>query len=275
VQNLSTAKQLLYTTTKIVTYLGDDPTGSGTGFFYSIEIEGGSVTLLITNKHVLQGSDKAIIRMHCEKDGVASIEGIALNFSFPDILLHPEPEVDLCALGLGDTIGLLSSAGHNVNFYSARRADIPTPDEWLTLDAIEEVTMIGCPRGIADDVNNFPIVRRGVTSSDPSKPYNGKPEFMVDMACFPGSSGSPIYLFNPIGYYDPAQQANVFGTRVKLLGVLYAGPQFTANGTIVFATPPQFQVNTMMHLGYAIRSSQILVLEELVLAMVASPTQSN
>lgn len=49
--------------------------------------------------------------------------------------------------------------------------------------------------------------------------------------------------------------------RLKLLGILYAGPQVTNSGQIILATPPKVTVNSMMHLGNVINSNQIRVLE--------------
>ncbi len=44
--------------------------------------------------------------------------------------------------------------------------------------------MIGYPNGIWDEANNMPIIRRGITATHPNFNYNGKPEFMIDAACF-------------------------------------------------------------------------------------------
>ncbi len=119
--------------------------------------------------------------------------------------------------------------------------------------------MIGCPRGISDEVNNLPIVRRGITATSLSKLYNGKPEFMVDMACFPGSSGSPIFLYNRNGFFDRKQNSYMMGTtRLKFVGVLYAGPLVTNDGQLVLGQVPRVAVQSMMHLGNALRSTTVL-----------------
>jgi hypothetical protein len=60
---------------------------------------------------------------------------------------------------------------------------------------------------------------------------------MVDLACFPGSSGSPVFLFN-IGSFPHRAGGFVIGNRIKLLGILYAGPQFTAEGEIKVVNVP-------------------------------------
>ena len=70
------------------------------------------------------------------------------------------------------------------------------------IDAIEDIIFIGYPNGIWDSVNNMPILRKGSTATHPCLNYNGKKEFMIDAACFPGSSGSPVLIFNENGYKD-------------------------------------------------------------------------
>lgn len=114
---------------------------------------------------------------------------------------------------------------------------LPSQAEWADFMAIEEVVMIGYPDGIWDGVNNMPIFRRGITATHPNLDYDGKRQFLIDAACFPGSSGSPVMLYN-FGTYTDRKGNTVIGTRVKLLGVLFAGPQHTATGEIVMMSVP-------------------------------------
>ncbi|WDL97888.1 hypothetical protein [Alicyclobacillus sp. ALC3] len=80
-------------------------------------------------------------------------------------------------------------------------------------------------------MNNFPIFRHGSTATQPGVDYNGEPKFLIDMACFPGSNGSPVLLYNPGGY--ATREGFTFKSRLYLIGVLYAGPMFTAEGVAV------------------------------------------
>lgn len=86
-------------------------------------------------------------------------------------------------------------------------------------------------------MNNCPVFRRGATATHPNTDYCGKKEFMIDAACFPGSSGSPVLLYN-FGTYSDRQGNITVGTRIKLLGILCAGPQHTAAGEIVITNVP-------------------------------------
>jgi len=128
--------------------------------------------------------------------------------------------------------------------------------------------MIGYPNGIWDSVNNQPIFRKGITATHPNLDYNGNAEFMIDIACFPGSSGSPVMIYNPSEYTD--RQGNTFmgTTRLILMGILYAGPQHTITGDIEIVNIPQLQQPTAIsqipnNLGIVIKSEKILELEDL------------
>lgn len=100
--------------------------------------------------------------------------------------------------------------------------------------------MIGYPNGIWDSKHNLPLIRKGITSTHPKYEFNGKPEFLIDAACFPGSSGSPVFLAN-LGMYFDKKGNTVVGTRLGLLGVLYAGPQHTAQGDVRIVPVPTNQ----------------------------------
>ena len=73
---------------------------------------------------------------------------------------------------------------------------MPDATALAKLNAVEEIMMIGYPNGLWDAKNNLPIVRRGITGTPAFVDYNDKPEFVIDAACFPGSSGSPVFIVN-------------------------------------------------------------------------------
>lgn len=141
---------------------------------------------------------------------------------------------------------------------------IPSSQQLNEIDIAEEIIMIGYPNGLWDSVNNMPIVRRGSMATNISLDHNGKREFMIDAACFPGSSGSPVILFNKGGYTDKQGNLNWGNGRLYLLGILYAGPQLTVTGEIQVVTVPNAQQKALSvshipnNLGYIIKSSAIL-----------------
>lgn len=263
-QEMSNSEQLIHTTVKISSLLNGETTSYGTGFFFNFLMdEQTHVPTIVTNKHVLQGADSLEVRLHIKSgdrpSGRFANVRIAINDS--TVTMHPAQNIDLCAVHMADVIQELEAAGHPVFAISLSTEFLPSPDDWHHYDAMEELTMIGCPNGLTDEANNLPIARRGIAATAPSRDYNGKPEFMVDMACFPGSSGSPIFIYNQNGYFDKKKDAHVIGVRGILVGILYSGPLISNTGSIILGHNASFQLSAMMHLGNAIKSSELLNLE--------------
>lgn len=149
---------------------------------------------------------------------------------------------------------------------------IPTEQELADLMALEDVLMIGYPNGIWDSTNNMPIFRRGATATHPKLNYEGRKEFVIDAACFPGSSGSPVFLYNE-GAWSTRQGANIGGTRIKLLGVLFAGPQYTASGEIRIVNVPTQQRALAFskipnNLGFVIRAERLREIQSTLLERI-------
>jgi hypothetical protein len=125
--------------------------------------------------------------------------------------------------------------------------------------------MVGCPNGLFDASNNLPMFRKGITASHPAKNYQGRSEFVVDLACFPGSSGSPVFLYSTGANFDRSSGNYSLGNiRMFLLGVLYAGPTINQQGRIVLSKDPSVSISAMMHLGMVVKSTRILDFEDMV-----------
>ena len=133
------------------------------------------------------------------------------------------------------------------------------------LNAVENILMVGYPNGLWDSKNNLPLFRTGITATPPFIDYEHKPEFIIDCACFTGSSGSPIFLVNE-GSYSKKGGGITIGNRFKLLGVLYAGPQQEAEGDIKIIPIPTVSkgkaiIEMPINLGYCIKADQLLYFE--------------
>ena len=46
-----------------------------------------------------------------------------------------------------------------------------------------------------DQVNLIPITRTGMTATPLQLDYDGRPSFLIDASVFPGSSGSPVFVY--------------------------------------------------------------------------------
>jgi len=267
VGNLSPSEQLTYSTVRIECEYPDGGIGTGTGFFFRFaEQQDKHVPAIVTNKHVIEGATRGKIHFN-----LADNQGLPLMANHVAIMIdnfqsawipHPIPDIDLCAMPIAPLLNQATQEGKRVFFITLDRSLIPPSSELAELTALEEIIMIGYPNGIWDALNNMPIIRKGITATHPNVDYNGKKEFMIDAACFPGSSGSPVFLFN-FGTYATKSGTTVVGSRIKLLGVLYAGPQHTATGEIEIVDVPTRQRAVTIsripnNLGLVIKSQRLL-----------------
>lgn len=107
------------------------------------------------------------------------------------------------------------------------------------LVGLDDIIMVGYPNGLWDSVNNLPILRAGTTATHPKYGYEGKAYFLIDCACFPGSSGSPVFIYNPSGWGDRLGNVHVGQGRLLFLAVLCAGPQHIVEGSVGIVEVPE------------------------------------
>lgn len=239
--DLSPSEQLAYTTVRIEC---DTPAGksTGTGFYFAFCRKGNQfVPAIVTNKHVVAGSTKGRFHLHLS-EGSGTVPTTHTGFEVTDFekqwIGHPNPDVDLCVMPIAPLLRSSEEQGKKLFYIPMDDKLLPAAADLANLMAIEEIVMVGYPNGIWDHVNNMPVFRRGATATHPNVDYCGRKEFMIDAACFPGSSGSPVLLYNFGNYVDRKGNTMIGSVRIKLLGVLYAGPQHTAAGEIVIQNLP-------------------------------------
>lgn len=273
--NLTLSEQLCYSTIRIECKDSAGNLSTGTGFFFKFQENketGLHVPVIVTNKHVIKDnvSGTLIFTTASEDNNPIDNKHFKLNIdNFQNAFkLHPDPNVDLCAMPIGHILNDLSQKGIKLFYIPLDNSLIPTKEQLEDFSAIEEIVMVGYPNGIWDIVNNQPILRKGITATHPNKDYLGKKEFMIDAACFPGSSGSPVFIFNENGYKDKKGNIYMGASRIIFLGVMYAGPQFTAQGEIKIISIPTKQVPIALssipnNLGLVIKAEKIKDLEQL------------
>lgn len=283
--NLSISEELAFTTVRIEC---EDTTGAistGTGFIFRFADDGEQqIPAIVTNKHVIEGA--SIGRFHmtlADEDGGPSFteqRPIQLDNFAQRWVGHPDPDIDLCVMMIAPILEAAIAEGVSLFFKQVTWDLVPNKDELDDMVLLEDVLMVGYPNGIWDAANNMPIFRRGTTATHPNLDYNGASEFLIDAACFPGSSGSPVFLFNQ-GSHSTKSGGMVVGRgRLKLLGILYAGPQYQVTGEVKVVTVPTqnipISISTIPNnLGICIKSGQLQVFEDLFQKALAEAQVNN
>jgi hypothetical protein len=237
---VSVAEKLLFSTVRIETTLTNGSTGVGTGFFFDIQLDDQRVVpVIITNKHVIANSSSGQFQVH---EAETSNDQVRPSGEFFTIRLdrfldrwisHPNTEVDLCAMPFQPLRAEAEKIGRTIFSIPLSNGVILTDKALTEFSAVEDVLMIGYPIGLWDVANNLPILRRGITASHPGIDFDGKSIGVIDAACFPGSSGSPVLIVSEGAHANKAGALVFSGPRVVLLGVLFSGPQMTAEGEII------------------------------------------
>ena len=276
--------QLIHSTVRILCSDNAARLSSGSGYIYLFcELDGRSIPCIVTNKHVVKDAIRGTFHLTMKKaDGSADLgnhEAITVEDIQQICIPHPDANIDLVAIPIGQILNSANKSGKDYFFVPLGRALLPMHELLESLSPMEEIVMIGYPNGIWDETHNLPIIRRGITATHPRIDLNGKAEFLIDAACFPGSSGSPVFLAN-IGTYATAGGGVSLGTRIALLGTLYAGPQHTTTGEIVVVNVPTDTKSLAIgripnNLGYVIRSSALDALEDRVRAVAQPPSSRN
>jgi hypothetical protein len=272
IDGMTISEQLLYSTIRVECLYKNGSRGSGTGFFFRFLEERNSnfVPVIITNNHVINDSQLGALTFTKTDINGNPLDKEHVYFPLPNFeslwIKHPDNRVDLCAMPIGPIIEQAKSQNETIFLKSFGHSLLPSEEQLSNLTALEDVIMIGYPNGIWDSINNKPLFRKGITATHPFHDYNGKKEFMIDAACYPGSSGSPVFILNEFAYSD--KQGTYLGKpRLLLLCILYAGPQYTATGEIQIINVPTVQKPIVVssipnNLGLVIKSQRITELEQ-------------
>jgi len=218
----SIAEQLYFTTVRVETVDTSNAKGIGTSFIFDYELEKKHYLFLVTNKHVISGAKNASLTFTMAHEGEPLLgTGYRLVIeNFEDIWHgHTNANIDVAITPLAPLIEHVKKAGVDIFFRSIGSELIPSEEALKKVDAIEEVIFIGYPVGIWDAKNLLPVVRKGITASPIVIDFQGEPQFLIDASIFSGSSGSPVFLYNP-GIYKEKSGGTVVGTRLYLLGIV-------------------------------------------------------
>lgn len=211
----------MFTTVRIETKdtIGKEWVATGFLFNYKKQ-ENQYYTFLVTNKHVVKNKIEGTITFMKGKDKKPLL-GRAIKVNIPDFanMWHVHPNLDI-DVAVGSFTPILESMQKNmlIPYYRTVPSDlIPSEETWKEIDAIEEIIFIGYPSGIWDSKYFLPLTRMGITATHPTIDYEGKPQFLIDASVFPGSSGSPVFLYDP---RTRPGKVGIIPPRLFFLGIL-------------------------------------------------------
>jgi len=275
---LSTADFIVNSTIKLETHKirtengkSSDYTVSGTGFFFEFSYEGSSVPVIVTNAHVIDSLNSIVFyfkqKSNDGKPLYNSIERVHLEKEDLKWIRHPDPKVDLAVLPLTPMVRQFQ-AKHNKQLFFAAYEEKHIPNDSVTnsLSAIEEILMVGYPHGIRDIYNDLPVVRRGITATPFNFDYNSKKEFLCDLSVSPGSSGSPVLVFNPSSFTDKYGKLYM-KSRFLFLGISHLAFISPYEATVstegdtpgkVIPNPSRITTSIPFNIAVAIKSTKLL-----------------
>ena len=269
------ADQLVYSTVRIVCR-NATTISRGTGFFMRKDLDNGSnINAIVTNNHVVEGYDYAEITLSgvCSDGAPDDQNHVTLKIKNlqSKTVSHPDKDIDICLLFVNDEIEASEKAGKPVYYRAIGSGMTLRPADYDSLTSIEDVVMIGYPNGIIDTYNNKPVVRKGITATSLKLDYNGTPDFMIDIACFYGSSGSPVFLRKEGLSKEVAENGITLGLTpsYSLLGIIHSMSIAKTDGEIVVkeiptAKKPVAETTIPLNLGQVTKTSKILEIFELV-----------
>ncbi len=249
--------QLLFTTVHIWAEKKDGGKSTGTGFIYSVDGQEKDTFLpfLVTANHVTQDSSRVLVEfVLSENDAPNPGEKFRAEIEGKYFEKYREIEDDLSAIPLAGLFNHIQRSGKEIFCRSIDETMVPENDAIAELSAIEEVTFIGYPSGLHDQVNGLPLVRKGTTSSPIWSDFKGKSCFVIDAGVFPGSSGSPVFIFNNGAYAHDGNFA--IGNRLLFVGMV----------SDVIRRRESAQPNVYLNLGKVIKAA---VVKEFLSSVVA------
>lgn len=241
-------------------------TGVGTGFFYKMRNKksGEIRPTIVTNKHVLEGASTLNVHLRYTDGNEVVSHALQITNLGDKVIFHPNSYIDLAVLPLQNLLKPVESLSPLISYISEE--SIPTDEEIKKMKAIEDVVVVGYPNGLWDYVNMRPLVRRGITASDYKLNYQNNPIFIIDCAIFPGSSGSPVFLYDK-GTQFSGNDVILGGLKVKFLGINSKVFIQRLEGDIIEKQiPTTFGTVSMLPigLGIIIKANQLKVFEDLL-----------
>ncbi len=246
-------------------------TFEGTSFVYEAMKNGNVIPVLITNNHVvpyypekLKISMNLHIKKHKEDSSISPTDFETVTFEYPQsaIVRHPDKQVDLCMILLIPAMDYLDKIGRPMLYVPFSSLWIPPKNKLF--DSIEEIIIPGFPMGslYLDQINSFPIARKGITATPLYMDYRGEKKFLIDVDGISGSSGAPVFLYDAIGSKNRDSNGGVSviissQPRVYLVGIYCAHFAYCSD-----TNNPEIKSVNSSNIGIVIKAEQIQALTD-------------
>lgn len=253
------------------------PTSVGTGFFYKVIHPTANIgkVLIITNKHVVReaevihfvlSSAASVTNLNEQHQPVGRMDQEIVWPLAGNLYLHPDPEIDLCGIDVTIPTGSVLQSGNQLRSMFLDSSWLPASADKQTIRDVEQVLVVGYPRGLWDNHNNMPIARLGTTATHPLALYQSKRNFLIDVAAFQGSSGSPVFSYEA-PMFRQADGSFTPGTKVQFIGVVWGVVEWSVEGKLKVVEIPSAQeqvpvISTSLHLAIALHAEAIRDLDE-------------
>lgn len=145
---------------------------------------------LVTNRHVVEGSDVIVTRFNRplnRPSQIFPIESRATDGSM-QWTIHPGG-ADVAIIPI--SIDILEQYGIEVEVFRGNENAISLEEARQLISEGDGVFVLGFPMGLAGEERNYTIVRHG-TIARIQDWFQGNPNILIDSFIFPGNSGGPV-----------------------------------------------------------------------------------
>lgn len=174
----------------------------GTGFFMKFNIDGKTVPVIVTVKHVVENVKETYMFLHYKpNDGEHTA---VIQFPCKENWIFSEESELCCCLFHPINKEFLELTGSNIYACFLNEKNILKKEELNNIDAFSDVIMTGYPAGVYSSPFVYPVLRKGNLAAAPSDNIVNQKGY-ADIASVGGSSGSPLLLY---------------GANPKLIGIM-------------------------------------------------------
>jgi hypothetical protein len=174
---LAVTEQLMYSTVRI-TSESNGQQRWGTGFLFNLfKTASVSVTVIVTNHHVVDGLDSCFFYMATKKSDGSPDLNDHIRVEIPNLQSRyfKHPDADLVAIFIAPEINALQAQKKNPFLITLDESLIMSKKDLDDLLPVEQILTLGYPGMLWDSAHNLPVFHRGYTASPCYIPFNGKP----------------------------------------------------------------------------------------------------